>query len=509
METSSHLMVLSSLVFVVISALYFTFNMLVKYWKKRGVPYLEPTFPAGNLADMLTRRSSMGEAYANIYKRMAGMKFGGVYLMHRPILVVRDPEMIKSVLIKDFGHFHDHGFVFDEKIDPLVGNLFMLNGKKWKDLRTLLSPTFTSGKIKNMFNIFVECGLTLVKYLKDAADNEEMIETKDIFARFSTDVIASCAFGIECNCFKHSDAEFRRWGKRLISNSILQTVVGMLYISMPSVPIFFKMSMSSKSVSAFFRKIVKETVEFREKNAVRREDFMQLLIDLKEQKLQNGERSPGLTMDEITAQVMVFFTGGFETSSTTMSFCLYELAMNPDIQDRLRHEIDEILERYEGTVTYEAIKEMTYLDKVVSETLRKYPPITFLNRNCNKDYQIPGTDLVVERGIEVVIPVLGLHKDPEYYPDPEKFDPERFSEKAKAQRPNCVYLPFGEGPRICIGMRFGLLQTKVGLVSLLSSYDFGVCERTQTPVKIDPKMFITSALGGVWLRIRNRRNFSI
>jgi cytochrome P450 family 6 len=88
---------------------------------------------------------------------------------------------------------------------------------------------------------------------------------------------------------------------------------------------------------------------------------------------------------------------------------------------------------------------------LLAETLRKYPPLTFLNRHCTKNYRIPGTDLVVEKGVQVVIPVLGLHKDPRYFPDPEKFDPERFGEEYKSGRPNYVYLPFGEGLRICIG----------------------------------------------------------
>jgi hypothetical protein len=86
-----------------------------------------------------------------------------------------------------------------------------------------------------------------------------------------------------------------------------------------------------------------------------------------------------------------------------------------------------------------------------AETLRKYPPVTFLTRRCNKDCRISGTDLVLEKGVQVVIPVLGLHQDPEYFPDPEKFLPERFTEENKNQRPNYVYLPFGEGPRVCIG----------------------------------------------------------
>lgn len=116
----------------------------------------------------------------------------------------------------------------------------------------------------------------------------------------------------------------------------------------------------------------------------------------------------------------------------------------------------------------------------------------------------PQTDLVVEKGIQVVIPVLGLHRDPKYFPDPEKFDPERFKDEAKRHRPNYVYLPFGEGQRVCIGRTFGLMQTKVGLISLLSRYKFQICERTSDSLKIDPKKFITTPIEGVWLKVTHR-----
>lgn len=280
----SWLAVTFSVVLILIGVLYLYLNVAFLYWRKRNFPYLRPTFPFGNLGVLLTRQKSMGEVYADIYRQMNGMKFGGVYLMHRPQFIVRDPEMIRNFLIKDFEYFHDHGFVFDEKIDPLTGNLFMLTGKKWKDLRAVLSPTFSSGKMKIMFETMVECGQGLTEFLDEYAYSKDNVEMNEVVAKFTTDVIASCAFGIQCNCLKHPDAEFRRWGKRMIEQSLMESIIGILYVLVPSIPIFFNLPLTSRSVSAFFRKVVRETIEFREKNAVKRNDFLQLLIDLKNQK---------------------------------------------------------------------------------------------------------------------------------------------------------------------------------------------------------------------------------
>nr|CAD7420122.1 unnamed protein product [Timema poppensis] len=104
-----------------------------------------------------------------------------------------------------------------------------------------------------------------------------------------------------------------------------------------------------------------------------------------------------------------------------------------------------------------------------------------------------------------MIPSVGLHHDPKYFPNPDKFDPERFSEENKNLRPKYAYLPFGEGPRICIGMRFGLMQAKVGLVGLLSRYKFSVCEKTAIPIVYDPVALFMSAKNGVHLTISNRK----
>jgi len=284
MESTSWLSLLLLVVSIVLIVTYARMNVVFLYWKKRGIPYLEPKFPLGNLADILTRRKNMGEAYADVYKKMEGMDFAGVFLMHRPQFIIRSPEMIKKCLLTDFKHFHDHGFVYDEKIDPLTGNLFMLSGEKWKQLREVLSPTFSTGRMKNMFGTLVNCGKGLTEFLEEPAEMGYTVEIQDIIARFTTDVIASCAFGIQCNCLKYPNAEFRQWGKRLVELSLMGNIIGLLYTLVPSVAIALKLPLTPRNVSTFFRKVVKETIEFREKNDEKRDDFLQLLISVKEGK---------------------------------------------------------------------------------------------------------------------------------------------------------------------------------------------------------------------------------
>ncbi|KAH0821408.1 hypothetical protein GEV33_001383 [Tenebrio molitor] len=184
-----------------------------------------------------------------------------------------------------------------------------------------------------------------------------------------------------------------------------------------------------------------------------------------------------------------------------MTFALYEIATNPDLQEKLRNEINSVLANHDGKLTYAAMMEMSYMENVLYETLRKYPPLPFLTRECTKDYIVPNTTIKIKKGDSVAISVQALHNDPEYYPDPEKFDPERFSEENKKKRPDFTWIPFGAGPRHCIGLRFGMLQSKVGLTELLKNYRIKLSNKVQLPLQMDKQSFISSAEGGVWLDV--------
>ncbi|XP_049815179.1 cytochrome P450 6k1-like isoform X2 [Schistocerca nitens] len=495
-------------------AVYVWFSHSYKYWQKKGVPYLEPQFPFGNVYESFVGKRSMPMDVTDAYRKLKGNRFGGMYFFNRPSLVIVDPDLIRTILVKDFWKFQDRGIQVDES-EPLARHLFLLGGNKWRRLRVKLTPTFTSGKMRMMFQTMVDCGREMADILEEPASRGEVMEMREIGARYATDIIASVAFGIEVNCQRNPEAAFRQWGRKIFQPSLLATINAVVNAINPRLISFLKLRNNATEISHYFRKMVRDTVAYREENNVTRNDFMQLLIQLKNNGCVDSDK-PGvqkgddeddtwkLSIDDVAAQAFVFFAAGFETSSTTISFALHELAHHSDIQKRLQEEIDSVLKQSDGQITYDAINSMHYLDKVVSETLRKYPPVVILNRECNTEYKIPGTDIVLDKGTKILIPAYGLHHDPEYFPDPERFDPERFSEEQKAQRHPYVYLPFGEGPRICIGMRFGLLQTKVGLTHILAKYNIEPCEKTIRNLSFESRAFILTPKGGIQLRLSKR-----
>lgn len=507
--------------------IYVTWNY--GYWKKRGIPYKEPSFPFGNFRNFMTMKVSVMDFYKDLYGDFKGQRYAGSLSLSEVILLIRDPELIKGIFVKDFSHFHDRGLVVDEENDPMSANLFNLNGSRWHALRNKLSPVFTSGKMKYMFSIIKECAIQLQKTVERESERSgNDIESKDMLARYTTDIIGSAAFGVEPGALENPNAEFRVIGRRIFEGTFLNAIRNLFAIFAPRLGLKLGIKSIDPVSSDYFSKIVSETITYREKNNVKRSDFLQLLIGLNNETHEtNGknESETALSMNQLTAQCLLFFLGGFETSATTLTFCLYELSQNLNLQQKLRDEVDRVLKEH-GEITYDGLAEMHFMDKVISETLRKYPAVPVLFRECTKEYTIPAADKtesnennwehetrngghVVEMGTKVHIPISGLHYDPKYFPDPERFDPERFSEEAKKNRPNFAYLPFGEGPRICIGMRFGNMQTKAGLAALLSKFEFRPSPKTPKPLLFDPNSFVPAVKNGIWIRTLRRRDMQI
>lgn len=159
----------------------------------------------------------------------------------------------------------------------------------------------------------------------------------------------------------------------------------------------------------------------------------------------------------MTAQCMLFFLPGFDTVFTAMMFMGYEIAINPEVQTVLLQEIDDLLESLNGKLSsYEDIQKMEYLDCVVSESLRLWSPVLFLDRICTKALTIEdsdGTKVQIQVNDGIYFPINSLHMDPNHFPIPTKFDPDRFSVANRDNIKPLTYLPFGVGPRNCIGSR--------------------------------------------------------
>ncbi|XP_053697004.1 cytochrome P450 6a2-like [Sabethes cyaneus] len=492
------------LILLAVSLGFYVVGRRYAYWKNRNVPYVEPSFPFGNLSGMSKRHMALLAQDSYRQLKDCGKKFGGIFFFINPVALILDLDFAKDVFIKDFQYFHDRGVYSNEKADPITTHLVSMEGIKWKNLRTKLTPTFTTGKMKMMFPTITAVAEEFRKCMLVEAQNGGEVEMKEFLSRFTTDVIGTCAFGLECNSLKDPEAKFRQMGKKALTMTPMGFIRRIFSVTFRDLSRALGVRISDPEVSDFFMNAVRETIEYRERNKINRNDFMDLLIKLKNAESideNNTEQLGRLTFNEIAAQAFVFFLAGFETSSTAMSYCLYELAQNQELQDKARSNVESVLAKYDGAMTYEAVHEMRSIENCINESLRKYPPIPNILRDTTKDYHVSGMNVTLEKGNRVLLPVYAIHHDARYYPDPERFDPERFSPEQTAQRHSMAFLPFGEGPRVCIGMRFGMMQARVGLAYLLQNFRFKLSPKTPRELQLNASSSVLASQGGLWLHI--------
>ncbi|XP_076273991.1 putative cytochrome P450 6a14 [Rhynchophorus ferrugineus] len=433
------------------------------------------------------------------YRILKGLKLkhGGIFTYTKPTYIPIDPVIIKQILQADAKHFLSRG-LYHTPGDVLSMNLLNLEGERWKCLRAKLSPTFTSGKIKMMYQTLLKKAEIMAGVVGKFVVADRPCNIKDVLSRFTIDIVGSCAFGIECNSLEHFDNIFIKYGRKVFERKRLRLML--LQLLPWNVLAYFGYKSDGRDVSRFFSDFVARTIAYRETNAIYRKDFLQLMLETNDPGEEKGE---GLTIEEITAQAYIFFNASFETSSNAMMFALLELSKHQKVQEQLRAEIEQVLlMHHDQSEMYEAVQAMPYLDRVVKETLRKYPATAALPRVCTEDYTIPGTDLLIKKGVRVQIPIWGIHMDPEYYPQPESFNPDNFNHENKMKRPDCTFLPFGDGPRMCIGMKFGLLQVKIALITLIREFSFTLNKKTVLPLEIKDSGALLTINGDIWFDIR-------
>lgn len=500
------------------------------YFERRGVPYVKPVPLVGNLWPFLTGRTTGIAAVTEGYWRFQESRISGAFNFRRPGYLVHDLELVKQITIKDFDHFVDHSFNVSPEVDPFLGrSLFFSEGLRWRHGRAGLSPAFTGSKMRNMFELLAKYSDGAMQRLAEGGKVER--EAKDLFQRLGNDVMTSISFGIDIDSVHDTDNEFFRNGRQLSVSAGIQGLKFFLStVIPPQVFIYLGLRLTPRSVADFYEDIVTRTIRYREENNVVRPDFIHLLMQARKNELKQEQadeqlasagfstvqehlpassvvESPMKWTDlEITAAAASFFFGGIETTTNALCFALYELALNPEIQSKLRQEIDTVQAGLaDGNhLTYETMQKMKYLDMVITETLRLWPPIAVTNRRCTKEYTLENTDgtrVTIEKGASIQIPIQAIHRDPRYYPNPLRFDPERFSEENRHTINQDAFLPFGAGPRNCIGSRLALMQAKCFLYYFLRYFEVEMSSKTDVPMRMKKRSIGVNSSSGFWFHL--------
>ncbi|BFZ16365.1 hypothetical protein BsWGS_19404 [Bradybaena similaris] len=487
-----------TLLLVILLAVFFVRSVSASHdtFKKMNIDSPPASRLLGHFGDSLKKGifTNQMELY-NLYK---DKKVYGTYDASHPVLNVRDPDMIKEIMVKSFNNFVNRRTFF-ELDPPFKDMLVTLKDDQWKHVRRIMSRTFTSGQIKRMSKHVERNCLQLMNLLHGKQERNEDIELKSLISHFTLDVIASTGFGLEISSMEIPDNPFAIHAKQSINLSPL--LLTLVFFAPWSLTLLRKAGFSTipRATREYFTKIIDAAIANRkeEGHAGKVNDFLDLLINSEEESGQTEKYV--LSRSEMHGQALVFILAGYDTISTVLSFTLFLLAAHPEYCHKVHKEIDGKIGN--EPPNYDNVQNLAYMDMCINETMRLYPPAFFIDRVCAEDTTVHG--ILIPKNMAVSFPVYALHRDPEIWSEPEKFQPERFSAENKDCHHPYAYLPFGNGPRNCVGMRLALMELKIALTYILKVFTPVVCEKTVYPIKLKKLQLI--AEDGLWVKFSARK----
>ncbi|XP_045478381.1 cytochrome P450 4C1-like [Harmonia axyridis] len=349
-------------------------------------------------------------------------------------------------------------------------------GSYWQRHRKLITPTFHFKILDSFQEVFSEKAHLLLDELKPLADGK-FFDISTLVTHCALDIICETAMGVEINAMKCTDSEYVQAIYRILEIFIYRWFRPWLHSD-------FIFALTSKGreqkkvleiLHGFSNKVIadrkkiiqnsKGVEELSEEDMLlgkkRRLAFLDLLLQ------QNMEKNEW-TDTELREEVDTFMFAGHDTTTSSVLWNLFVLGNYPEIQERVYEEIDSVFHGEERPIMPEDIAKMQYMERVMKETLRIYSVVPYIMRRLEEDTEIEGT--IIPAGVCVAIHITNVHKDPEQFPDPFRFDPDRFLPENVAKRNPYAHIPFSAGPRNCIGQKFAIRNTKTMLTAILRKY---------------------------------------
>ncbi|KAL5278100.1 hypothetical protein ACFFRR_003007 [Megaselia abdita] len=363
-----------TLLVAVASLIWYAHHKQMNYFKTQGFLHEKPHWLFGNCSGIGTSKHFLHiyKEYYEKFKHKAPVV--GFYLFFKASVFVMDLDLINQILIKDFHNFSSRGFYFNEEKDPLSAHLFSLEGERWKKLRSKMTQAFTSGKMKIMFSSVQDISNQYVKALTKALDDSSVVDIKDWNLRYMTDVIGSLILGIDCQSLADPEAEFRLLMTKLFLNKKITNPIDGFIMGYPNISKKFNVRITPREIEDFIVQAISQTLSYRKKYGVKCKDFLSILMNLKDENCldENGNETPSFTDIQIAAQAHLFFFAGYESSSSAMTFALFELSQHPHIQEKLRQEINSVMKAHGEELSYEVMNKMTLLSMVLKGSILEF-----------------------------------------------------------------------------------------------------------------------------------------
>ncbi|EDW03400.1 probable cytochrome P450 310a1 [Drosophila grimshawi] len=453
---------------------------IYSYWRRKGFPSESPSLSLHFLAQVYRREFRHVDAISDAYQ-MGRDRLFGIYCFFRPVLLVRNLELARSILEQSYGHFSECKWDY-------------VKGYRRINLLERLTPIFNSSRLSAMFNNAQHVANHMMQHLLDKAEQGQVqLDMQQLLRVFAVNIIGNLIYGLDVNNFEQSDHILNNFVKRPVQCCGLQS------FTLRNVP-------QKSSLAYRLLDIIKRNVALREMGGIIRKDILQLLVLFRNGNDLSGDKWSAenayeddklLSIQRLAKVAEDLLHSALDSIASTLTLTLYEIVQQPLIVEKLQVEIKE-LDLVHGQLQFEQLEELRYMDMCLRETLRKYPPLPIIERICRKTFKLPNTKFSIEEGKTLMVPLLAIQRDEKYFGEPLKYKPLRFlhdkSEKTSEQRRTAL-VGFGLGSAQCVAQNFAKMVIKLALVKLLHNYHLELDADSNVEVSHLPAPFITSKDG--------------
>ncbi|XP_055948292.1 cytochrome P450 4V2-like [Argiope bruennichi] len=499
------------LIFYILIGMSFAFLLKCSFWRykySRLMPGRKPSVfnILGDIGELIDFRHlgstdsihlKFMETLRNLNKTFQKDRLFCTWILYTPFVFLVKAEAVKEALSGN--KMKEKSWLY-KFLGPLFGyGLTTSPHVIWKPRRKLLNRCFHSDILRGFLPVFNEHAQELVKVFRESEN--EFTEISHTIALCALDIICETAFDVKLKTLGNNESQYANAVRRLCELVLYRIYSFWLWpdVIAWNTPLGKEAKVHLKFMREFTEKVIREKKERYLSlgpgaDKGKRHSLLDVLL-----KLHLVEHE--LTEEDVKHEVDTFALAGHDTAAVTATWALYLIGLNPDVQVKVHEELDRIFgENIDKDITENDLNDLCYLDCVVKEALRLYPAVPMFGRHVEEDTTICGYTL--PKGASCFILSYFLHRDEDVFPDPEKFDLNRFSPENTIKIPEFAYIPFSAGPRNCIGYRFATMEVKILLATILRNFTIESLEERD---KVLPVMHVAlHPSSPVYVKFRSR-----
>nr|XP_018899928.1 PREDICTED: cytochrome P450 6B4-like [Bemisia tabaci]XP_018899929.1 PREDICTED: cytochrome P450 6B4-like [Bemisia tabaci] len=464
---------------------YLVYSRRVAQWRKSNIPFLSPSFLIGHKYFWgVGSNSATVVPLDRIYRENKDKDLVAFFIATMPVVLLRKPALIKQIFAKNFDEAFKTGIAVSHN-DEIEPHMLSQSSNKsvWKAHRSALSPMFSTSRFSGERFAMIKHHIShMWAHIEEARLQGKPINTKEIAMNFVLGSVSNSFLDLDYNSYE-KEGELRKFLKSFVDPGWDKLLSVFTQMHFQGTPTLESLKLITQKHIESMKSLLQKQMKLRNQTGDNKNDLIDLLIRLKQQdgdaKL---DSESGVTVEMISLGLSLLLGGcaGTNTVDNMVSFTMHLLSLNPNYQERIRQEVEDVMKKHNTTeFTYEVVRDLHFLNQCLHETTRLFPNTSALTRVCTDDFTPAGTNYTFKKGERIIVDTYSIHRDPEYFENPNVFDPDRFSPKNRDTKSIDAFLGFGKGPRKCPGNNVGLLIASTLIGSLVHKYEVRPHSHTQ------------------------------